>query len=413
MHYILSDMQNATNYEIQAAQRGTVSSKPFQKDIDIDLLLVLYSSPWFRRLWVVQEAVLAPTSVCHWGQSEFPLSHVLNAAFWLLHKLQSTDAVHCQLGMLNANRMYRYADAESRKEKRALSHLLKDLQDFDAYDPRDHVYGLLGIHQHLHRSKTASQILQPDYSKTVAEVLSAGTKLAIQDDGSLHICGYICHHIPDPAMNNDVPSWVPSFHRRWDRSLDESPLESLFRADDQRSMVITEDPENVLDLGISGCEVDVVASCSHIMTTDSLKKKKKSESIPAAENFAAAAALKHDIPEAALSMVLIAGSAYGDRRLVNEREGLAGYHAARQLVRGKGECPSIKGNADAWYCLQAIGSACSRCRLFISAKGYLGVGPRTLDAGHQGCDVSFPSSQSMVQIRLQCVLDPCAGPHEQ
>jgi hypothetical protein len=76
--------------------------------------LPLLDNPWFSRLWIVQEASLAPSSVCHYGEFEMPLISILRSAKWLGYKYYQLpklprSALMC---LHNAISMFDLADSE-------------------------------------------------------------------------------------------------------------------------------------------------------------------------------------------------------------------------------------------------------------------------------------------------------------
>jgi len=69
------------------------SNIPLSKTVDCPAFLRLLDNPWFSRLWVVQEASLAPSSICHYGEFEVPLLNILRSARWLQHKWYQLPSV--------------------------------------------------------------------------------------------------------------------------------------------------------------------------------------------------------------------------------------------------------------------------------------------------------------------------------
>lgn len=53
---------------------------------DTPSLVHFFRSPWFKRLWIVQEASLAPDSVCYRGRYEIQLLDILRVASWIRYK---------------------------------------------------------------------------------------------------------------------------------------------------------------------------------------------------------------------------------------------------------------------------------------------------------------------------------------
>lgn len=91
---ILKDVRRETNdYKLllrtlyDQDEAFCYSSTGLGVEIDLQPLQKFYSLPWFRRVWVVQEAALSRESVCYPGEYQMPLTDVLKAAVWLIHKV--------------------------------------------------------------------------------------------------------------------------------------------------------------------------------------------------------------------------------------------------------------------------------------------------------------------------------------
>lgn len=200
----------------------------FTSHFDIDPFLTLLARPWFQRLWVVQEAALARLNIGYCGPHEFSMLDVFRAAAFLyskrnhlLHDLRS------HTGLFNAATVGELADPSHapgnyrKTDKIKLSSLLRKLQRFETTDPRDHVYGVLGLYRHYLPRRKVPFLLEPDYNKNVIEVLRDGTRFTILDQGSLESLNKVSHWSEE---DEGFPSWVPQWHRRFDPSKDTSGL---------------------------------------------------------------------------------------------------------------------------------------------------------------------------------------------
>jgi hypothetical protein len=78
------------------------------------------------------------------------------------------------------------------------------MYSYDATDPRDKVFALLGI-----ATDTEDVILNPDYEVSVEEVYTRTAQYLLQRDESiiiLHKAG-----VGNPRKYKDLPSWVPQW----------------------------------------------------------------------------------------------------------------------------------------------------------------------------------------------------------
>ncbi|KAK3074463.1 hypothetical protein LTR53_003071 [Teratosphaeriaceae sp. CCFEE 6253] len=122
---------------------------------DLIALQRLYDCPWFTRLWVVQEAALPPRSQCHYGEHAIDLTIVTRVAVWLRPEFQAAKlprvSVNCDTCLRNAARIWSYSDGTQGSDPKdlrftALGDLLTHLNGFEAFDPRDHVYAMIGLY---------------------------------------------------------------------------------------------------------------------------------------------------------------------------------------------------------------------------------------------------------------------------
>lgn len=103
---------------------------------------VFLRQPWFYRLWVVQEASLCKYATFYWHESSIDLAFVMVA---LDQWKEDSELVEPPRGLDNivtikSNRKFEYKGAS-----KPFAKMLYEVREFDCYDPRDRVYGLLGM----------------------------------------------------------------------------------------------------------------------------------------------------------------------------------------------------------------------------------------------------------------------------
>jgi len=111
---------------------------------------------WFRRVWVIQELLLAKCVAMHCGDHEISWHDVTGLVYpfvdWnyggdLERQRQETLSESSALGRilrLDSLRLY-YFSREHRDTFKSLDRLIPAAQGFDCTDPRDKIYSLLGI----------------------------------------------------------------------------------------------------------------------------------------------------------------------------------------------------------------------------------------------------------------------------
>ncbi|KAK7707338.1 hypothetical protein SLS57_009359 [Botryosphaeria dothidea] len=131
-----------------------------------------YALPWFHRVWVIQEIALSTTASMHWGPGGAHISwaHVARATDRII-ELKNRLPLHRLPGMLHAHLMGSLWQAEQRramtkaveKDRMPFEELFARTTKFEVTDPRDRVYGLLGIPTREADPDAGELYLEPDY----------------------------------------------------------------------------------------------------------------------------------------------------------------------------------------------------------------------------------------------------------
>ena len=264
---VLEDAQCETGdfsrlYDTLYNDRGVdqFASTGLSFDVDHTALLTFYARAWFRRLWVVQEAVLSPRSLCYCGDFEIPLLDVLRTASWLYQKSHFIpSSLRCSSELFRAFKTHTYADNEQGRFGHrsnggaGLWVLLASLRDFEVYDPLDHVYGILGLYRKYHPTGELSVLLAPDYTKSLQDVLRDATRLAIEELQDLEYLNDLSHRPWQFEEDRAFPTWVSRCDRAWDGEHDPGQLQSMSRADGsawRESFIVSDhaNPRNVYRL---------------------------------------------------------------------------------------------------------------------------------------------------------------------
>jgi Heterokaryon incompatibility protein (HET) len=183
---------------------------------DWEALWWLLDKPWFRRIWILQEAAVADVRIMV-GQEMVPWPDVVAGARWLSAKRywlkwQESEKL-AQVGFIWA-----LGPLSQPSKEGSIVWLLEQTRHFGATDKRDKVYALLG----LCGENAEAERMKPDYSKSVVEVYSAVVRHLILEGvplihGPLAVLSMSGLDEGDSELeegdNSDAfPSWVP----RWD-----------------------------------------------------------------------------------------------------------------------------------------------------------------------------------------------------
>jgi hypothetical protein len=193
---IYEQCQQATNglADLKAHLYGTDGSTGFKysdaalpEHCDWKALKVLYSLPWFTRLWVVQEVALARKAICHISQHSVAAEILTLAARWMVHRRYAKHFSGTEIeGIENASSMYD-------PTFRPLSNQLRRMHRQRCEDPRDRVYGLLGI-----LKPHVAEAIVPDYTLLTVEVYARALRVAFEEDGNLNILQFVAWYVDEP-----------------------------------------------------------------------------------------------------------------------------------------------------------------------------------------------------------------------
>ncbi|KAK6442912.1 hypothetical protein LTR95_000790 [Oleoguttula sp. CCFEE 5521] len=224
-------------------------------------LLPLYNSPWFGRLWVVQEVALAARCLAFAGTNELEWSDVVQVGWWLMWNSKRFRSEHRRARVFaNLSRCMEI----SKYTGRGLGHCMLHLQAFDVTDPRDHVYGVLGLARRISVDPSSLDALYPDYAKEFDEVLRDSTLVDIAQTQSL----YILHKVWHPVVtlpDDHFSSWTP----RWDHEINGDEECAFFRSGYWADNGILWEPPSPSfhprDLRVLGCTIGSIACATRIM----------------------------------------------------------------------------------------------------------------------------------------------------
>jgi Heterokaryon incompatibility protein (HET) len=206
---------------------------------EVDGLRELIARSWFRRIWVLQEFVLAREAHFVLGPYTFPAEKLL-LAFNLLRqtlrirRTHSVEASDLAVQILYMKQLYFYRQrkegklADSSELQDALDlqdgtelasssgldtsfsflQLLAEFRHFQASKPHDKIYGLLGLGGANSLLLESSPV--PDYDKPCMEVFKDWALYFIDQYKDISVL-YSCRANADDSV---FPSWVPDWRER-------------------------------------------------------------------------------------------------------------------------------------------------------------------------------------------------------
>ena len=182
-------------------------------DGSLDGFRHVISRQWWRRLWIVQEAVLARRAIVHCGNKTVPWTRLRSSIDEISKAMASMDYAMEQLEIIGLQHLVQCNDSIGGFEPwkdliRGPSQfgqpiiLMSCLSKCDMSDDRDLVYGALGI---LPEYLT----VRVDYNLSLPAVYQIFAERIMERTGSLQLLSE-CQY---PAQDKLWPSWVPDFRQ--------------------------------------------------------------------------------------------------------------------------------------------------------------------------------------------------------
>jgi hypothetical protein len=155
----------------------------------------LVSSPWFWRLWIIQEVAVSPSSTLIWGDEQIQWELVGEACNWLKTNYPLSRRIHI-FGAYNAAYIYNLAMQAREGKLHPFLNVMVSIWLFDSTDLRDRVFALLGLHNSDSDPDNDALLLDPDYSLSTSQVYLALARRLLEREQTLRLFGAAQH---DPA----------------------------------------------------------------------------------------------------------------------------------------------------------------------------------------------------------------------
>ncbi|KAI1805391.1 heterokaryon incompatibility protein-domain-containing protein [Daldinia bambusicola] len=207
---LLNSLADASPQDPEAA--ATVMIKAADGLYSVQLIHKFFYQPWFNRVWILQEIVLAKTATIIYGDRQIGWDRILEAMdalrrlqlgqhthIWRLSGAARADSVRtCWLRVRNA----RSEEKPSRSIHLELADLLWQTRFFGKSEPRDRLYGILGL---LKFDVSNEKLLEVDYKKPVADVF--------RDLAIFMFKGGMLSHALCSVVDSmkDLPSWASTW----------------------------------------------------------------------------------------------------------------------------------------------------------------------------------------------------------
>ena len=176
----------------------------------------LFERRWFQRSWVIQEVALADAAVVLCGCRIFNWDDVGRTAQYLVSSgfFRAMQDTYGRQGRPTFASSIQNSRARVKLDAdRSLTLLLSSMRRFQATDPRDKIYSLLGLGRDKKDAeshcKVNENVIRPDYSLSVDAIFRQITKSLIKHESSLALLSTVEDASLRVTLN--LPSWVPDY----------------------------------------------------------------------------------------------------------------------------------------------------------------------------------------------------------
>jgi hypothetical protein len=384
-----------------ATESGHSKASPY----DNEALQSLYDRPWFTRLWVVQEAALAPKNVCLWGEYQLPLFNLLRAAVWYRYKNYRFEIIRDK-SFVKAARFYDtvYYGATSRpfsssRAQRSPASYLDLSRHFESSVASDKVFAMLGLLDDRIKHDDFWALLTPDYHKPTSLVFRDAFRAALLQDQMLQrpLSLNIVHHWSQQDVDGtDLPSWVPDLRRKGDRTQEAYDLCPYFNAcpSGQKHYQHDISPIPSDTLALRGTAIDEIVSIGPMSPFGStwlqdLEFVELSAEIAQVKDLSD----QNSVATGTFARTLVAGVDVLQHRqdLTTTAKSFVKWYAWLRSVLMLDDLQVDPETATQEFA-SALAQACHMRRLFRTRQGHLGLGPKVMQVGDQavvlyGCHV--------------------------
>ena len=202
----ISDIRDDVQYVIPSHALLIVRSGGWEA------LARIFDRPWFRRVWVIQETVMAARALVYCGNFIVAWDDLARACRCQI-RLQVLRRGHNALESIDNTRWQRIKDYND------IYDLLFMSYRFQCTDPRDKIYAVVGLASHSQQYEQ----LAVDYESGIEEIYLRSAVNIMLSNRSLDLLQCVVHH----TMVSCLPSWVPDWRS-------ESLIQSMLKEQNPR-----------------------------------------------------------------------------------------------------------------------------------------------------------------------------------
>ncbi|RDW72876.1 hypothetical protein BP6252_06783 [Coleophoma cylindrospora] len=198
---------------------GNTWKDAFYVESGIVALLKMVDRPWFRRIWIVQEVGVARKAWLNCGKLSIEWEDFIQAIRYSIDvRVRPLEGYGREMALKIAQtrdtrRGFQLSQTTENQGENLLS-LLSRFHDFEATNPLDMIYALLGLTSNSTGITPSDIRVKIDYGLKKDEVYTHVARTILSKTGNLDILS-ACHLVPNErngwGSSINQPSWVPDW----------------------------------------------------------------------------------------------------------------------------------------------------------------------------------------------------------
>jgi hypothetical protein len=360
----------------------------------------LFGNSWFWRVWCIQEVALAASAIVLWGDFEIPWRWLGLAATRIRINYYQFLRSYRMSGVFGAYLIYRISqgDVDADPAKISFLDLLAMTRQFEATNPRDHIYSLLGIATTDSNPGAGELYMEPNYRLEREDVYRELAQKAVHSGDLLKLLSSVQH---GPEIADNWPSWIPQWDKVYTSTLFPFFTDSITPSSPYQSL---EYPCVEGDtLKVKGCQVSAV----HQVLPRLLLEPENNFFSPFSEYQRQKLLNLLNTPDGQMRFcfTLTAGQSWRGEHIVNRFGHLndfAAFVRKREPDIASYFAERSGGDSDSFEI--AASSACMGRQLFFDDHGRLGLGPAAMKPGDWVCTIHGGNIPFIVRSRDEYLL---------
>jgi hypothetical protein len=173
---------------------GAVYAGATPGDFTSIALSCLFVCSYFRRGWILQEVILPKFAELFWGEARIDYSWFSRATIDLRGRYGGCFSGDALAGMEAVRQIQYLRDSlHSHSKKCPFAGLVLRACYQTFSDPRDHIYGLLGLQKICHDMPFKHPLFQPDYSSSHLDCYKSAAQTLLIEREDIGILSLVAH----------------------------------------------------------------------------------------------------------------------------------------------------------------------------------------------------------------------------